>query len=271
MENHTWIVGFVLVIGVTAPGVLLSQKQENVAPRVITNSLGMKFALIPKGKFMMGSPPSEKERKMDEVLREENISRDFYMGVHEVTQEQYEKLMGENPSGFKGPNLPVETVSWDDAVSFCRKLSELREEAKAGRKYRLPSEAEWEYACRAGTVTPFHFGGELNGTRANCEGKYPYGTNVKGPYLGKTNLVGSYPANPWGLHDMHGNVWEWCADLYGKNPADPQASRLGGDRLLKGGSWNSSAKDCRAARRLRLTPVNKSNNRGFRVLLDSAK
>lgn len=271
MNRYLLIIGFVLVIGIGAPGILLSQKRENEAPRVITNSVGMKLALIPKGKFVMGSPASEKDRKTDETLHEVNLSRDYYLGVHEVTQEQYGKVKGENPSGFKGPNLPVETVSWDEAHSFCRKLSELREEVKAGRKYRLPTEAEWEYACRAGASTPFYFGNELNGTQANCEGKFPYGTNLKGPYLGKTNVVGSYPANAWGLHDMHGNVWEWCADLYGKDPTDPQESRLGGDRVLRGGAWNSSARDCRAARRLRLTPVNKSNSRGLRVLLELAK
>ena len=267
MAKSAWMMGTALIVGMGTAGFLFSQNTEAPSQNVVANSVGMKLALIPKGKFMMGSPPSEKDRKADESLREVTLSRDFYLGIHEVTQEQYEKISGKNPSGFKGSTLPVETVSWDDAVEFCQKLSALPEEHKAKRKYRLPTEAEWEYACRAGTVTPFHFGGELNGLQANCEGKFPYGTSMKGAYLGKTTLVGSYAPNAWGLHDMHGNVWEWCADLYGMQPKDRQDTPSGGDRVLRGGSWSSSAKDCRAAKRLRLTPVNKSNNRGFRVLM----
>jgi formylglycine-generating enzyme required for sulfatase activity len=135
----------------------------------------------------------------------------------------------------------------------------------------LPTEAEWEYACRAGTTTPFHFGKKLNGTQANCNGNYPYGTTIMGPYLEKTSTVGSYPANAWGLHDMHGKVWEWCSDWYGEYSddkiADPQGPKKGGLRVLRGGAWNRHSELCRASHRGRGLPGDRYNNVGFRVLL----
>src|SRR5262249_36572146 len=149
------------------------------------------------------------------------LGRAFYLGKYPVTQEQYERVMSRNPSWFASTgrgrdqvkefadtgNFPVENVTWEEAVEFCRRLSDLPAERRAGRVYELPSEAEWEYACRAGTTTPFHFGTELNGRRANCDGNHPYGTATRGPYLGRTCPVGCYTANAWGLYDMHGNVW----------------------------------------------------------------
>ena len=219
----------------------------------------------------MGSPATEKERSQDETQHEVTLTQGFRMGVHEVTQAQYGQVMGKNPSYFKGATLPVETVSYDDALAFCKKLSDLPAEKAAGRKYRLPTEAEWEYCCRAGTSTPFHFGNELNGTQANCDGTSPYGTTKQGPYLKKTSPVGSYPANAWGLHDMHGNVYEWCQDWYGDYPKDsikdPQGSSSGERRVLRGGSWSYTARGCRAGTRSRLSPGNHIINCGFRLLL----
>ncbi len=213
-------------------------------PGKLKNSIGMEFASIPAGKFLMGTPETEKERDPNETRHEVTLTQGFRLGVHEVTQAQYEQVMGKNPSYFKGAMLPVETVSYDDALEFCQKLSDLPAEKAVGRKYRLPTEAEWEYCSRAGTSTPFHFGTEMKGTQANCDGNFPYGTTEKGPYLEKTSPVGSYPANAWGLHDMHGNVWEWCQDWYGDYPhgaiKDPQGGINGGRRVLRGDPGTAS-------------------------------
>ena len=169
-----------------------------------TNSIGMKLTLIPAGQFMMGSPDTEQGHFINEKLHRVQISKPFYMGTYTVTQREYEKVMQRNPSYFsvngKGKDdvagmdtsrFPVEQVSWYDAKEFCNTLSE-----REGKTYRLPTEAEWEYACRAGTTTPFNFGSELNGTQANCYGSEPYGTTSSGPYLARTTKVGSYPPRP---------------------------------------------------------------------------
>ncbi len=251
---------------------VLEAEKAVVSPREkFTNSIGIEFANIPAGKFLMGTPATEKERSQDETQHEVTLTQGFRMGIHEVTQAQYEQVMGKNPSENKGATLPVETVSYDDALEFCQKLSDLPAEKAAGRKYRLPTEAEWEYCCRAGTSTPFHFGNELNGTQANCDGTFPYGTTKQGPYLKKTSPVGSYPANDRGLHDMHGNVLEWCQDWYGDYPKDlikdPKGSSNGERRVLRGGSWSFGAGDCRAGRRYRFAPVSLDRSCGFRLLL----
>ena len=234
----------------------------------------IEFASIPAGKFLMGSPATEKERYQNENQHEVTLTQGFRMGVHEVTQAQYEQVMGENPSENKGATLPVETVSYDEALAFCKKLSDLPAEKAAGRKYRLPTEAEWEYCCRAGTSTPFHFGNELNGTQANCDGNNPYGTTKKGPNLGKTSPVGSYPANAWGLYDMHGNVWEWCQDRHGDYPegpvTDPSGPEAGSFCVLRGGSWFDVAANCRSAFRNWIAPSLRSLRFGFRLALSSS-
>ena len=262
-------------------------------PKVLTNSIDMKLVLIPKGTFMMGSPPDEKGSDPDERRHEVTISRDYHLGMHEVTQAQYKKIMGKNPSHFQGDavaerhpetnrvvkevdsaNHPVERVSWEDAVEFCQRLSALPEEKKAGRVYRLPTEAEWEYACRAGTKTAYSFGSQLNGTQANCNGNFPYGTDKKGPYLEKTTSVGKYPANAWGLYDMHGNVWEWCAECHDEYPkgsaTDPRGPEDGSDRVVRGGSWFSVAVSCRSANRDWIVPSRRIFGLGFRVALSSS-
>ena len=174
-----------------------NQAQEKKdPPKDFTNSIGMKFVWIPPGNFMMGSPKEEKERRStDETQHKVTLTKGFYMGVYTVTQEQWQEVMGNNPSHFKGEkNLPVEKVSWDDCQEFIKKLRE-----KDKKAYRLPTEAEWEYACRAGTTTPFHFGETISTDQANYNGNVIYGNGKKGVYRKKTTPVGSFPANAWGF------------------------------------------------------------------------
>ena len=186
----------------------------------------------------MGSPKEEIERKPDEIPHQVTLTKGFYMGVYPVTQEQWKEIMGNNPSQFNGEkNLPVEMVSWNDCQEFIKKLR-----IKDKTPYRLPTEAEWEYCCRAGTKTPFHFGETISTGQANYDGNFIYGNGKKGLNRKKTMPVGSFPANAWGLHDMHGNLWEWCQDWYGDYPqndvVDPQGPNEGKARVLRGGSWN---------------------------------
>ncbi len=254
-------------------------------PKEITNAIGMKLALIPAGTFLMGSPKNEQERLPDEEQHEVSITKPFYLGVYEVTQAEYEKVMGNNPSYFsangygKGSvkdmdtgRFPVEMVSWDDAVAFCKKLSELPEEKKAGRVYRLPTEAEWEYACRAGTKTVFHHGDSLSSKQANFDGNYPHGGAGKGPYLERTAKVGSYAPNAFGLYEMHGNVWEWCQDGHAENyyKSSPREDPPGGpahasSRVVRGGGWDDHGRLCRSSSRSRGNPDNRRRYLGFRV------
>ena len=239
-----------------------------LAPHSIELAPGvwLELQLIPAGTFLMGSPEEEEERYEDETRHEVTLTQPFRIGKYPVTQAQWQAVMGNNPSNFQGDTLPVERVSWDDAQSFCVKVHE-----KTGHTVCLPTEAQWEYSCRAGTSTPFHFGQELNGTQANCDGNYPYGTTQKGPYLGKTSPVGSYPGNAWGLHDMHGNVWEWCQEWYGDyqkvSIKDPEGSSNGEHRVLRGGSWFYHAGSCRAGLRFRDAPDVRDDSCGFRLLL----
>ena len=241
----------------------------------LTNTIGIKLMQVPKGKFIMGSPETEGQRDINENQHEVTISQNFYMGSTEVTQAQWQKVMGNNPSKFQGHELPVEQISWEEAVEFCKRLSEMPEEKKAGRKYRLPTEAEWEYACRAGTTTPYHFGSELNGRQANCNGTDPYGTETEGPYLKKITIVGKYPANAWGLYDMHGNVWECCADWYGDYPTgsvtDPSGPVTGSSCVRRGGGWSFIAVVCRSANRFGVGPSLHTGYLGFRVVMTSSE
>ena len=210
----------------------------------------LELVLIQPGTFLMGSPASEAQRSNDETQHQVTLTQVFYLGKYPVTQAQWKAVMGSNPSYFEGATLPVEEVSWDDAQLFCGKVGK-----KTGQVVGLPTDAQWEYSCRAGSSTPFHFGNILNGWQANCDGNFPYGTTKKGQYPRKTTPVGRYPANAWGLHDMHGNVWEWCQDWYGdyhKGPIkDPQGGVIGDLRILRGGSYDDTADNCRAAVRCR--------------------
>ena len=250
--------------------VVFAEHLQSQPPKEITNSIGMKLVLTPKGTFMMGSPESEEARFEDETQHEVTISKDYYLGVHEVTQAQYEKVMGTKPSYFQGDeikgsstNNPVESVSWLDAVEFCKKLSDLPEEKAAGRVYRLPTEAEWEYACRAGSKSAYSFG-----ESSKSLGDYAW---FDGNSNNQTHPVGEKKANAWGLYDMHGNVWEWCSDWYGEYPngavSDPVGPREGSDRVNRGGGWFIRAADCRSALRGRDYPSNRNDGHGFRVAL----
>ena len=255
-------------------------------PVQVTNSIGMQLVLIPPGEFRMGSPVSEPARDRSEYQHRVRITKAFCLGVYEVTCSEYARVVGMNPSfsspdgrdkykvlGLDAGRFPVENVSWDDAAVFCRKLSALPGERTARRVYRVPTEAEWEYACRAGTTTPFHFGSQLDGREANCNGNYPYGTESKGPDLERPTTVGSYPPNAFGLYDMHGNVWEWCEDSYDENyykasPVDdPQGPAQASMRVYRGGSWGLAAKYCRSANRYGLGASGRRSDLGFRVAL----
>jgi formylglycine-generating enzyme required for sulfatase activity len=269
------------------PALTKAPTEEKPAPTTlepwIVNSIGMKLVLIPKGEFTMGSPKDEAGREsLDKGSEEEHtvlITRPFYMGAHEVTQAQYAEIMGNYPSWFSAngggkkkragrdtTQFPVEQVSWDNAIGFCRKLSALPEEKAAGRTYHLPTEAEWEYACRGGASSPapFHYGKSLSPDQANINKS-----------LGLTAKVGSYPPNAFGLFDMHGNVSEWCANQYAAGPrkndlkqdAGAPAASPRGRRVFRGGSWNDAAHLCRSAQRNSAAPDFCSSSLGFRVVV----
>jgi formylglycine-generating enzyme required for sulfatase activity len=224
-------------------------------------STGMQFVLIPAGEFEMGSPSEEKERSDSESpTHKEAIQNSFYMGRSAVTQKQWKTIMKNNPSHFKGEDRPVEMVSWEDAQRFITKLNEI----EGTDKYRLPSEAEWEYACRAGTQTRCFFGNDES--KLN---EYAWYVENSG---GKTHAAGLKKPNPWGLYDMHGNVWEWVQDRWHENysgaPSDGSAWEEGNcpDRVSRGGSWYCTTEFCRSAGRFRREPESRFGNLGFRIL-----
>jgi formylglycine-generating enzyme required for sulfatase activity len=204
------------VVTVDARGNITNRRRSQAKFFVedLGNGVLLNMVEIPGGTFAMGSPPNEAGRSGDEGPQHQVTVPRFFMGRYEVTQSQYEAIMGNNPSNFKdnGANRPVETVSWNDAVEFCKRLSQ-----KTGRTYRLPSEAEWEYACRAGTSTPFHFGETITADLANYHSEVAYASAPTKKARGQTTPVGSFSANAFGLYDMHGNVWEWCQDIWYDN------------------------------------------------------
>ncbi len=230
---------------------------------------------IPGGTFLMGSPDTEKQRYNTESPQHWVTVKPFYRGKFTVTQEQWRRVaalpevdfcLNPDPSYFKGNNLPVESISWYAAVEFCDRLSN-----KFGRKYGLPSEAEWEYACRAGTTTPFHFGLTISTDLANYDGNFTYGSASQGIYRQQTTAVGSFPANAFGLYDMHGNVWQWCDDDWHKNynlaPSDGSVweNDDDDDKVLRGGSHFSTPAKFRCAYRGYYSPDDDSDNIGFRI------
>ncbi len=236
------------------------------------NGIGLEMVAIPAGEFVMGSPVEEENRRDSESPQHMVTVPSFFMGRFPVTQAQYQAVMGANPSNFKGDNRPVEQVSWDDAMTFCEKLSE-----RTGRTYRLPSEAEWEYACRAGTTTPFHFGPTITADLVNYDGNYTYGAAPKGKYRGQTTDVGSFPPNAFGFYDMHGNVWEWCLDHWHYShegaPTDGSGRLSSGEsklRLLRGGSWDAIPRLCRSAYCSWFARGRGDNDFGFRVACASS-
>lgn len=242
------------------------------------NSVKLEMLPIPAGEFMMGSPETEEGRLDRESPPHPVKVSAFHMGKFPITQAQWTAIaktkqikcrLEPDPSHFKGGDLPVEQVSWDDAIEFCDRLSR-----ETGKRYSLPSEAQWEYACRAGTTTPFHFGETIDASIANYDGNYTYGSGKEGEYRSKTTPVGHFKtsANEFGLYDMHGNVWEWCADCWHENyegaPDDGSvwnASDDSGSKVLRDGSWYDNPWFCRSAFRYYGTSDCRSRLIGFRV------
>ncbi|MGK7921148.1 MAG: SUMF1/EgtB/PvdO family nonheme iron enzyme, partial [Trichodesmium sp.] len=251
------------VITVDNSGYITKRTQGSARQKVedLGNGIKLEMVYIPGGSFLMGSPENEEGREKKESPQHQVTLQPFYMSKYPITQEQYQVIMGENPSEFKkgilfrrncnGEKRPVESVNWHKAREFCQKLS-----LKTKKTYTLPSESQWEYACRASTTTPFYFGETITSELVNYNGEYPYGTAPKGKRRGETTDVGTFPPNAFGLYDMHGNVLEWCQDVWHGNyngaPTDGSAWETGGDsngRLLRSGCWYYYSRDCRSARR----------------------
>jgi formylglycine-generating enzyme len=292
MKRHTaWLLAAV-ALGLAVTAALFAQDAKTQPQRPSDgsrageerddNGLKMRFCWCPSGTFLMGSPPKEPERDSDEGPVNVTLSRGFWMGKYEVTQEQWQKLMGttvreqEAKSDLKGlcgegPNYPIYDVSCTEADEFCRKLTESERGSgrlPAGWSYRLPTEAQWEYACRAGTTTATAFGDRLSSVDANFNGNSPYNGAAKGPDLSSTTAVGKYRSNGWGLYDMHGNVEERCLDGYGERlvgGADPVGPSSASLRVFRGGSWLYIGWSCRSAVRGRIAPEYRSSDLGFRV------
>lgn len=230
----------------------------------------IEFVLVPSGSLTMGSPVEEEGHNDDEIEHVVHISKPFYLSRCLVTQHQYKQVTGTNPSYFQGDNLPVEMVSWFDAVSFCEALSD-----RLGKRFRLPTEAEWEYACRGGTDTAFSVGNAITTEQANFDGKFGVLTDRPAVSRWKTTPVDTFAPNAWGLHDMHGNVWEWCSDWYGEYPTtevtDPLGPKNADIRILRGGSWFHGPADARSAQRDALDPGRRHSIYGFRVVVEGGR
>ena len=223
------------------------------------------FRWIEPGMFEMGSPEDEPKRWDNEVLHTVTLTQGYWLADTTVTQALWHAVTGHNPSRFKDENRPVENIDWNDAQKFIEQLNSL----KLDLKLCLPSEAQWEYACRAGNQTPFSFGEQIDASLVNFDGTRPYNQGKPGEFRAETVAVKSLPANSWGLYEMHGNVWEWCQDWYGEYPIgpviDPSGSDTGSLRVLRGGSWNFSGRNCRSAVRNDYSPEIANGNIGFRL------
>ncbi|BAZ30852.1 hypothetical protein NIES4074_33190 [Cylindrospermum sp. NIES-4074] len=269
------------VVTVNAQGQIInsSRGKAEFFTEDLGNSVILDMVAIPGGKFLMGSPENELERSNSESPQHNVTIQPFFMGKYPVTQSQWKAVaalpkvkidLDSDPSRFKGANRPVENVFWNDAIEFCARLSH-----KTGKIYRLPSEAEWEYACRAGTTTPFYFGETISTELANYDGNYIYGLGSKGKYLEQTTDVGKFPPNAFGLYDMHGNIWEWCQDGWHENyinaPTDGSVWVNDNDyRMLRGGSWVNYPQNCRSASRYDYDAGDGSYLSGFRVACSAA-
>jgi len=246
------ILGIAMVLGLVSALAVVAQEVKPGKVEVVDlgKDVKLEMVLIPAGKFMMGSPESEKERSDNEKQHEVTLTKSYYMGKYEVTQEQWESVMGKNPSDTKGAKLPVTNVSWEDCQEFIKKLN-----AKTDGGYRLPTESEWEYACRAGTSTAYSYGASLTKSDANISG-----SSIK--------TVGNYKPNAFGLYDMHGNVWEWCEDWHGEYPfavTDPKGPAKGEGRVLRGGSFDSGGLAARSSNRIVSSPTFRDCSNGFRL------
>jgi len=257
-------------VTVNARGEITNRQRRQA--KFFTEDLGrgvnLEMVSIPGGSFVMGSPENEKGRRSTESPQHEVNVPPFFLGKYPVTQQQYEAVMGNNPSHFKDANRPVECVSWNDAAQFCLHLSQI-----TGKMYRLPSEAQWEYACRAGTIASFSCGPTITTDLANYDGSNGYDSEPKGIYRAQTTQVGSFLPNAFGLYDMHGNVLEWCQDLWHKNyndaPTDGSVWEFAGNsylKLLRGGSWNYSPWICRSAYRYWVVEGLSYYDRGLRII-----
>lgn len=256
--------------------------------RRFRNSLGMTFIWCPPGEFRKGSPPLEPKREIVAGASRERphrvrLTKGFWLAQYETTQAEYAAVMGANPSAFSATGtlkdrpealytdrFPVESISYAEAVEFCKRLA-----LAEGREYRLPTDAEWEYACRAGTSTAFSWGSTSNGRLANQNGSHPYETTEKGPNLTRTTVVGHYPANLWGFHDMHGNVWEWCSDPFQNAPPgtdfeiDPLGPLTSEERLHRGGAWDETCQNGRSAARHGIHKGFRGHMVGFRIAINA--
>jgi formylglycine-generating enzyme required for sulfatase activity len=241
--------------GSMGEGLSKAEKQAKLLEEDLGKGVKLEMVLVPAGKFMMGSPKKEVGRYGDETQHEVTLTKPFYMGKYEVTQEQWESVMGDNPSSrTKGAKYPVTDVSWEDCQEFIKNLNGITK-----GKYRLPTESEWEYACRAGITIAYSFGAKIT----------PKDANYYDSKLGKPVEVGSYKPNAFGLYDMHGNVWEWCEDWKADYPKgaviDPKGPAKGSGRVLRGGSFLNYVSEARSSYRFDLSPTNRYNGVGFRL------
>ena len=262
-------IGVVCAVMLAGCAASVKRAGSSLEPLILELGSGVKLALawIPPGEFEMGAHGGP---STEEPAHKVSFAHGFWMGQYEVTQAQWELVMGSNPAHFKGAKNPVEQVSWDECQEFLRRLNQIAPTNQL-LSFRLPSEAEWEYACRAGTTTMVHYGDNLDSGKANFNGNYPAGEGAKGEDRQKTVPVGFFPPNAWGLYDMHGNVWEWCEDCYHENyvnaPLDGTAwlAPLGSNRIARGGAWIATADCCLSSHRFWLNPNARRNFLGFRV------